>query len=73
MSVDVVNIIDQNHASAILPTGNVPVVPVDEVAKLASEPVWELPRRAKYFPMPDSERNSFLGVVCPYSQRGNVT
>jgi hypothetical protein len=36
LSVVVVNIIDQNHASAVLPTGKGPVVPVDEVAKLAS-------------------------------------
>jgi len=38
LSVDV-NIIDQNHASAVLPTWKGPVMPVDEVAKLAAKPV----------------------------------
>jgi hypothetical protein len=46
LSVDVVNIIDHNHTSAVLPTGKGPVVPVDEVAMLASVPVWVLLRRA---------------------------
>jgi hypothetical protein len=62
LSVDV-NIIDQNHASAVLPTGMVPVVPVDEVAKLSSEPVWVLLRRAKCFPLPDSQHDSFPIVM----------
>jgi len=46
LSVDV-NIIDQNRASAVLPTWKGPVVPVCQVAKLAPEPVWVLLRRAK--------------------------
>lgn len=69
LSVDVVNIIDQNHGSAILPTGKVPVVPVDEVAKLSSEPVWVLLRGAKCFPLPHSEHDSFFIVMF---RRANV-
>jgi hypothetical protein len=69
LSVDVVNIIDQNHAWAVLPTGMVPVVPVDEVAKLSSEPIWVLLRRAKCLPLPDSEHDSFFIVMF---QRANV-
>ena len=63
LSVDVVNIIDQNHASAVLPTGKGPVVPVDEGAKLPSEPVWVLLRRTKCFPLPASEHDSFFRVM----------
>jgi len=69
LSVDVVNIIDQNHASAVFPTGKVPVVPVDEVAKLASEPVWVPLRIAKCFPLPGNEHDSFFRVIF---RRANV-
>jgi len=72
LSVDVVNIIDQNHSSAVLPTWKGPVVSVDEAAKLAPEPVWVLQRRAECFPLPDSEHDSFFSYV-PKSQRRNVS
>jgi hypothetical protein len=59
-SVDVVNIIDQNHASVVLPTGKGTVVPVDEVTKLASEPLWVLLRRIRCSlpPLPGNEHDS---------------
>jgi hypothetical protein len=75
LSVDVVNIIDQNHASAVLPTGKGPVVPVDEGAKLPSEPVWVLLRRAKCFPLPDRNTipSSELCSEEPTSERKATT
>jgi len=59
LSVDV-NIIDQNHTSAVFPTGKGPVVPVDEVAKLATE---VLLRKAKCFSLSDIEHDSFFRVM----------